>query len=77
MDSDHNDDDKDDDVTGGSVFQEEARAGGDLSGVRERPGHRRHVQLGEVGHQGDRLEAGTAGDRSSVDGLVCESRLIM
>ena len=68
MDSDDND--YDDDVTGGSVFQEEARAGGDLPGVRERPGYRRHVELGEVGHKGDRLEAGTAGERSSVDGLV-------
>ena len=49
-------------VSGGSVFQEEAGAGGDIPGVRERPGDRCYVQLGEVGHQGDRLEAGSAGD---------------
>ena len=50
-------------VTGGSVFQEEAGAGGDLPGVGERPGDSRHVELGEVGHQGDWLEAGPAGDQ--------------
>ena len=49
-------------VSGGSVFQEEAGTGGDIPGVRERPGDRGYVQLGEVGHQGDRLEAGSAGD---------------
>ena len=50
-------------VTGGSVFQEEAGAGGDLPGVGEWPGDLRHVELGEVGHQGDWLEAGPAGDQ--------------
>ena len=50
-------------VTGGSVFQEEAGAGGDLPGVGERPRDSRHVELGEVGHQGDWLEAGPAGDQ--------------
>ena len=49
-------------VSGGSVFQEEAGAGGDIPGVGERPGDRCYVQLGEVGHQGDRLETGSAGD---------------
>ena len=50
-------------VTGGSVFQEEAGAGGDLPGVGEWPGDLCHVELGEVGHQGDWLEAGPAGDQ--------------
>ena len=49
-------------VSGGSVFQEEAGTCGDIPGVGERPGDRGYVQLGEVGHQGDRLEAGSAGD---------------
>ena len=57
-------------MSGGPVFQEEAGAGGDLLGVRERPGDRGHVELGEVGHQGDRLEAGTPGERAGVDSLV-------
>ena len=46
---------------GGAVLQEEARPGGDLPSVgqRPRPGH--HVQLPQARHQGGRVEAGDTG----------------
>ena len=46
---------------GGAVLQEEARPGGDLPSVGQRPRPSHHVQLPQARHQGGRLEAGDPG----------------